>query len=74
MNSEISSQTTRDVIVIGGGPAGSTMASRLAELGWNVTLFDKDNHPRFHIGESLLPRNLPILKHLGVLDAVEKMT
>lgn len=62
---------TCDVVVIGGGPAGSTMAARLAEMGLDVVLFDKDVHPRFHIGESLLPRNLPILAQLGVLDAVE---
>lgn len=63
----------RDVVIIGGGPAGSTMAARLAEKGLNVVVFDKDVHPRFHIGESLLPRNLPILEQLGVLEAVEKI-
>lgn len=62
-----------DVIIIGGGPAGSTMAARLAEKGLDVILFDKDVHPRFHIGESLLPRNLPILEQLGVLEDVEKI-
>lgn len=49
------------------------MAARLAAKGLDVILFDKDVHPRFHIGESLLPRNLPILEQLGVLDAVEKI-
>ncbi len=66
-------QNKSDVIIIGGGPAGSTMASRLAEQGLDIVLFDKDHHPRFHIGESLLPRNLPILAKLGILEAVEKM-
>ncbi|MGB7541329.1 MAG: NAD(P)/FAD-dependent oxidoreductase [Burkholderiales bacterium] len=59
-----------DVLVVGGGPAGSTIAALLAEQGWRVTLLEKEHHPRFHIGESLLPHNLPILKRLGVLEQV----
>lgn len=62
-----------DVIVVGGGPAGSTAATLLARQGWSVTLFEKDRHPRFHIGESLLPMNLPILERLGVLEAVHRI-
>ena len=42
----------------------------LARQGWKVVLLEKDVHPRFHIGESLLPMNLPILQRLGVLDQV----
>ena len=59
-----------DVLVIGGGPAGSTLAALLAEKGRQVTLLEKDHHPRFHIGESLLPMTLPILERLGVLEEV----
>ena len=62
-----------DVLVIGGGPAGSTVSSLLSEKGWKVVLLEKDNHPRFHIGESLLPMSLPILDRLGVRDKVEKI-
>jgi len=58
-----------DVIVVGGGPAGSTAATLLARRGWSVVLLERDRHPRFHIGESLLPMNLPILARLGVLEA-----
>ena len=54
-----------DVLVIGGGPAGSTAAALLAERGCRVTLLEKARHPRFHIGESLLPANLPFLEKLG---------
>ena len=59
-----------DAIVIGGGPAGSTVAARLAQKGRRVVVLDKDRHPRFHIGESLLPANLPLLDQLGVGEAV----
>jgi flavin-dependent dehydrogenase len=59
-----------DVAVIGGGPAGSTAAALLAELGYSVALLEKARHPRFHIGESLLPANLPLFERLGVADQV----
>ncbi len=59
-----------DVLVIGGGPAGTTAATLLHQKGWRVVLLEKDFHPRFHIGESLLPMNLPILDRLGVLEQV----
>jgi flavin-dependent dehydrogenase len=59
-----------DVLVVGGGPAGSTAATLLAMCGRRVSLLEKEAHPRFHIGESLLPRNLDILERLGVLEEV----
>ncbi|MDB5411837.1 MAG: oxidoreductase [Rubritepida sp.] len=59
-----------DVLVIGGGPAGSTAAAQLAMQGRGVVMVEKEAHPRFHIGESLLPRNLDILERLGVLEEV----
>jgi len=62
-----------DVVVLGGGPAGSTIAALLAEKGWHVEVLEKDTHPRFHIGESLLPHSLPFLERLGVLGSVEKI-
>jgi len=60
-----------DVIVIGGGPAGSTISTLLHEKGRKVLLLEKDHHPRFHIGESLLPMTLPILEKLGVREQVK---
>jgi flavin-dependent dehydrogenase len=62
-----------DVAVIGGGPAGSTAAALLARRGHKVIALEKAHHPRFHIGESLLPMNLPIFERLGVLDQVRAL-
>src|SRR5690348_12027258 len=62
-----------DVAIIGGGPAGSTAAALLARRGYRVIALEKERHPRFHIGESLLPMNLPVLERLGVLDKVHAM-
>lgn len=59
-----------DVLVIGGGPAGSTIAPLLAEKGYKVVLLDRARHPRFHIGESLLPANMPLFDRLGVGEEV----
>ena len=66
----IDSTIHTDVLVIGGGPAGSTAAALLASRGYRVTLLEKAHHPRFHIGESLLPANVPLLERLGVADEV----
>ena len=57
---------TWDVLVIGAGPAGATAAGLFAQRGLRVLAIDKDEFPRFHIGESLLPMSLPILEQLGV--------
>jgi flavin-dependent dehydrogenase len=62
-----------DVAVIGGGPGGSTAAILLARKGYKVIALEKAHHPRFHIGESLLPMNLPVFERLGVLDKVRAM-
>jgi flavin-dependent dehydrogenase len=70
-NLENAANTEFDVIVIGGGPAGSTFSTLLHEKGHSVLVLEKDRHPRFHIGESLLPMTLPILEKLGVSQKVK---
>jgi len=62
-----------DVLVIGGGPAGSTVAALLATQGRRVVLLEKAQHPRFHIGESLLPANVELFDRLGVREQVERI-
>ena len=62
-----------EVLVIGCGPAGSTIGAILAQKGRDVAVLDKEKHPRFHIGESLLPLNMPILQELGVWDELNRI-
>lgn len=62
-----------DVLVVGGGPGGSTISALLTEKGYDVVMLEKSTHPRFHIGESLLPKNLDIFERLGCLEKVEKI-
>ena len=61
-----------DVIVIGGGPAGSTTATLLAKQGFDVLLLERERFPRFQIGESLLPFNNDVFARLGILDQLEQ--
>ena len=60
-----------DVIVIGGGPAGSTAATLLAHRGFSVLLLEREKFPRFQIGESLLPYNNDLFDRLGVTDQLK---
>lgn len=55
-----------DVITVGGGPAGSTASTLLAQHGHQVLLLERDKHPRFHIGESMLPFSEPVVQRLGI--------
>ncbi|PWT86136.1 MAG: NAD(P)/FAD-dependent oxidoreductase [Blastocatellia bacterium] len=61
-----------DVVVIGGGPAGSTVSSLLAQHGHQVELFERERFPRFHIGESLIPETYWVLKRLGMLPKMQQ--
>lgn len=63
-----------DVVIIGGGPAGATAALESARKGLSVIMIEKDEHPRFHIGESFLPRNQTLLRQLGLLDKFAPLT
>ncbi len=73
MTDESTTERSCDVVVIGGGPAGSTIAALLAEKGWDVAVLERDRHPRFHIGESLLPHNNKLFERLGVLDEIRQV-
>lgn len=57
---------TYDVVVIGAGPVGSTIANLLAQNGHSVVAIDRDTFPRFHIGESLLPADLNVFRRIGL--------
>jgi len=61
-----------DVVVIGGGPGGSTVSTVMADRGLKVELFERDNFPRFHIGESLIPETYWVFKRIGMLDKMKK--
>src|SRR6476619_8283118 len=64
--------TDYDVIVIGGGPAGSTVSALIAERGHRVGLFERETFPRFHIGESLIPETYWELKRLNMLPKMQR--
>src|SRR6476661_10648151 len=66
------SELNPDVVVIGGGPAGSTASALIAQQGYRVELFERDKFPRFHIGESLIPETYWVLKRLGMLPKMQQ--
>ena len=65
-------QSAYDVVVIGGGPAGSTASTLIAQSGLTVGLFEREKFPRFHIGESLIPETYWVLKRLNMLEKMQQ--
>ena len=65
-------QADPEIVVIGGGPAGSTTATLLAQHGRRVRLFEREHFPRFHIGESLIPETYWVLKRLNMLPKMQQ--
>jgi flavin-dependent dehydrogenase len=61
-----------DVVVIGGGPGGSTVSTLIAQQGYRVELFEREKFPRFHIGESLIPETYWVLKRLKMLPKMQQ--
>ncbi|HEV3075764.1 MAG TPA: FAD-dependent oxidoreductase, partial [Thermoanaerobaculia bacterium] len=55
-----------DVIIIGGGPAGTTVGGKLAQRGRKVLILEREKFPRFHIGESITAFGFTVFKELGV--------
>src|SRR5688572_25986324 len=66
------SKPSYDVIVVGGGPGGSTTSALLAERGHRVLLLEREPFPRYHIGESLIPYTWFTLNRLGVVDWLKR--
>lgn len=62
-----------DVLIIGGGPAGSCAAIDLARRGYEVAILEKAQHPRFHVGESLLPNLHPLFDDLGLTETLDRV-
>jgi flavin-dependent dehydrogenase len=71
VSSSVSHNGSPDVVVIGGGPAGSTVSTLIAQRGHRMTLFERERFPRFHIGESLIPETYWVLKRLNMLDKMK---
>ncbi|MDB5344845.1 MAG: tryptophan halogenase [Schlesneria sp.] len=63
--------TTPNVIVIGGGPSGSTVSTLIAQKGYKVRLYEREKGPRFHIGESLIPQTYWVLQRLNMLPKMK---
>jgi flavin-dependent dehydrogenase len=60
------------VVVIGGGPGGSTASTLIAQQGHRVELFEREHFPRFHIGESLIPETYWVLRRLNMLPKMKQ--
>ena len=68
----VADKASLDVVVIGGGPAGSTVSTLVAQRGHRVQLFERETFPRFHIGESLIPETYWVLERLNMLPKMQQ--
>ena len=68
----IAQASSPDVIVVGGGPAGATASTLIAQQGYEVVLFERERFPRYHIGESLIPETFWVLERLKMLDKLRE--
>jgi len=66
-------KNSADVVVIGGGPAGSSAAALLASKGRDVVVLEKSKFPRYHVGESLMPYCYHTLDRLGLAEEMDKI-
>ncbi|HTQ81547.1 MAG TPA: FAD-dependent monooxygenase, partial [Thermoanaerobaculia bacterium] len=62
-----------DVIIIGAGPAGTTVGTKLVQRGRKVLILEREKFPRFHIGESITAFGFTVFKDLGVFDELDQM-
>lgn len=62
-----------DIVVIGGGPAGTTLSTLLLRQGYRVLLLEREKFPRFHVGESLLPASQLIWEKLGISESIQDL-
>src|SRR5450631_1248109 len=69
----MSTRADTDVAIIGGGPAGASMAAYLAKAGIKCTVFESDLFPRPHVGESLVPSSTRVFKDLDFLPTMEAL-
>jgi flavin-dependent dehydrogenase len=67
----VSDAQSPHVVVIGGGPAGATVSTLIAQQGYRVDLFERETYPRYHIGESLIPETYWVLQRLGMLEKMK---
>ncbi|MCO8123462.1 tryptophan 7-halogenase [Stieleria sp. TO1_6] len=67
----MTNRSSPHVVVIGGGPAGATASTLIAQQGYQVELFERERFPRYHIGESLIPETYWVLKRLGMLEKMK---
>jgi flavin-dependent dehydrogenase len=65
-------QSEYDCIVVGGGPAGSTVAALVADAGFQTLLLEREQHPRLHVGESLMPETYWVFERLGFLEKMKQ--